>query len=263
MAVLLSVVAMAAAAWTPRAPTSLRTEYNPPGAHAMGCEPAVGIALQWVHAHPAPPNDKRVAQAAYQVQILDDLANETVIWGSGEVAGAAQSTVVASPVLPTGATLYWRVRARLVSAGTGTATTAAPSGPSDWSAPLPFDTAPAPATWSTVSWVGGQNQLRAAFGVAGSVKRARVYAAGLGAFYLYVNGLRASDSVMDPPQTAYARRILYASYDVTRLLTPGRANVVGVQLGNYKWGYNDVRYLRPLPPQGGCGLLLQLRGGWL
>lgn len=229
-------MAPAVMAWTPPAPTSLRTEFNPPNAIAMGCEPAAGITLQWTHSYPPPPNDKAVTQAAYQVQILLDPVdpNGTAVWGTGHVTGRAQSTSVVAPLLPHGATLYWRVRAWLMSSSSGG------SEPSEWSLALAFDTAPAASTWDDVSWVGGHNQLRAAFTVAGPVKRARVYGAGLGAFYLYVNGQRATDSVMDPPQTTYARRILYTSYDVTMLLIPGAANVVGVQLGNYKWGYNDV-----------------------
>merc|ERR1719174_538124 len=45
---------------------------------------------------------------------------------------------------------------------------------------------------------------------------------------------------MDPPQSVYPRRTLYVTYDVTAMLVPGAVNVVGAQLGNYKWGYTDV-----------------------
>ena len=221
----------------------MRTEFNPPGEVAAGCVPADGVALQWVNSQPAPPNDKGVAQLAYEVQLFGSPAAGAVppLWGSGKVSSAAQSLVVASTdafSLPHESTLYWRARVWLASASGGGAS----DGPSGWSAALAFDTAPAPASWANVSWVGGHNQLRAAFavGAASPIKRARVYAAGMGAFYLWVNGQRASDAVMDPPQSVYPQRTLHASYDVTALLRPGASNVVGVQLGNYKWGYDDV-----------------------
>jgi hypothetical protein len=61
----------------------------------------------------------------------------------------------------------------------------------------------------------------------------------LGAFYLYLNGKRVSDNVMDPPQTSYSRRVAYVSYDVTDMMQAG-TNVMGAVLGNVKWGYGDV-----------------------
>jgi len=54
-----------------------------------------------------------------------------------------------------------------------------------------------------------------------------------------VNGKQVGENVMDPPQTVYSKTILYSTFDVTDLLKPGRANHVGVLLGNYKWGYTD------------------------
>lgn len=208
-----------ATAWTPPAPTSLRTEFHPPGSVAFGCEPSQGITVQWAHNHPAPPNHKGVRQTFYHVQILSGNNSNIVLWDTGKVAGAVQSIMLggkaspSTPKIPLGATLFWRVRAWLVSAATGPSTNA-----SAWSVPLAFDTAPSRSTWDNVSWVGGHNQLRANFSVLAPIKRARVYAAGLGAFYLYMNGHRVSDSIMDPPQSVYPRRTLYVTYDVTAML---------------------------------------------
>ena len=235
-------------AWTPPAPVLLRTNFNPPGAVATGCVPSEGIALQWVNAHPAPPNDRNVLQTAFEAQVLaSTTAIGVPLWSSGKVMGAAQSLVVQPPgsrnhrgsstgALPAAATLCWRVRVWLTAA-----TGAHVAQQSVWSKPLAFDTAPASSSWTNVSWVGGFNQLRAAFSVAPAatspVKRARIYAAGMGAFYLWVNGARVADSVMDPPQSVYPSRTLFASFDVATLLRPGVQNVIGAQLGNYKWGY--------------------------
>ena len=228
--------------WTPAAPTKLRTGFYPPDAKAFGCELSEGITLQWAHQHPAPPNDKGVMQTHYHVQILStNESNKAIIWDTGKVAGATQNIVIGgheSPSLlelPSGATLYWRVRAWLESAATPSPTNA-----SAWSVPLAFDTAPLRSSWDNVSWVGGYNQMRANFSLFAPIKRARVYAAGVGAFYLYINGQRASDNIMDPPQSVYPRRTLYMTYDVTTMLVPDAVNIIGAQLGNYKWGYNDV-----------------------
>ena len=228
--------------WTPAPPTALRTQFNPPGVTALGCELSEGIMLQWAHQHPAPPNNKGVMQTYYHVQILSNNGNNmTIIWDTGKVASAQQSIVIGGykstsrPDLPYGATLYWRVRAWLESVATHP-----PTNPSAWSVPLAFDTAPSPSSWDDVSWVGGYNQMRANFSLFAPIKRARVYATGVGAVYVYINGQRVSDNIMDPPQTVYPRRTLYMTYDVTTMLVPNAVNVVGVQLGNYKWGYNDV-----------------------
>jgi len=73
--------------------------------------------------------------------------------------------------------------------------------------------------------------LRKEFAVGGAVKRARLYAAGLGWSEYYLNGRRISDHVLDPAATDYDKRILYVTHDVTDLVQPG-SNVLGAMLGN-------------------------------
>jgi len=71
-----------------------------------------------------------------------------------------------------------------------------------------FETAPAPAVFPGSSvWIGGGGQLRATKGLplpigkrAAGVVEARAYVAGVGAFYLFVNGERVGGNLMDPPQ---------------------------------------------------------------
>ena len=60
--------------------------------------------------------------------------------------------------------------------------------------------------------------------------RAVAYVCGLGYYELYINGIRVGDHVLDPGFTDYTRRVLYVTYDVTKLLPTGR-NSVGVILG--------------------------------
>lgn len=109
--------------------------------------------------------------------------------------------------------------------------------------PLCFDTEPGSPLWTKAGpeWIGGHGQLRGEFSVPSNatVKRARIYATGVGAYYLRVNGVAANDHVMDPPQTVYPKRMLFTSHDVTKHIKAGQ-NVIGVLLGNVKWGYTDL-----------------------
>ena len=56
--------------------------------------------------------------------------------------------------------------------------------------------------------------LRADVTLAATPVRARVFVSGLGAFYIYVNGQRVGDHVMDPPQTVYPSRVSFVTFDV-------------------------------------------------
>jgi alpha-L-rhamnosidase len=73
--------------------------------------------------------------------------------------------------------------------------------------------------------------FRKPFELAKRVKNARAYVAGLGYFELRINGQRVGNDVLNPGWTSYARRVLYSTYDVTKLLHPG-SNAAGIMLGN-------------------------------
>ncbi len=76
--------------------------------------------------------------------------------------------------------------------------------------------------------------LRKEFKVEAKVKRARIYASGLGAYELFINGERVGNAVFTPGWTDYPKRIQYQTYDVTDLLERGK-NAVGAILGNLWW----------------------------
>ncbi len=73
--------------------------------------------------------------------------------------------------------------------------------------------------------------LRREFVVSHHVKKAVAYVCGLGFSYVFVNGLPASNHVMDPALSDYRKADYYVTLDVTKLLHPG-ANAIGVILGN-------------------------------
>jgi alpha-L-rhamnosidase len=73
--------------------------------------------------------------------------------------------------------------------------------------------------------------FRRSFSVHKPIVRATLMISGVGQFEAHINGLNVTTNVLTPGWTAYAKRILYDTYDVTRLLHPGD-NTLGVMLGN-------------------------------
>ena len=72
--------------------------------------------------------------------------------------------------------------------------------------------------------------LRREFDASKKIRRATVYAVGLGFFDLYLNGARVGDHIMDPALTEYNKLILYVTFDVTHQIREG-ANALGVGAG--------------------------------
>ena len=67
--------------------------------------------------------------------------------------------------------------------------------------------------------------------IARPVRRATAYISGLGYAILEIDGVKVGDRELDPGHTDYTRRVLYSTYDVTKLLQRGR-NLIGIRLGN-------------------------------
>ena len=73
--------------------------------------------------------------------------------------------------------------------------------------------------------------FRKEFYASKKIVQARLYISGLGYYEARINGRRVGDFLLDPGWTAYHKRVLYSTYDVTELLFTGR-NCIGVMLGN-------------------------------
>lgn len=69
------------------------------------------------------------------------------------------------------------------------------------------------------------------FQVPKPLKRATLFATGLGWFDCYLNGARVSDDRLNPGWTDYNKRVYYRAYDVTPLLKSGR-NIMGAVLAD-------------------------------
>ena len=90
--------------------------------------------------------------------------------------------------------------------------------------------------------------FRKDFDLKGKVKKATLYISGLGYYEARLNGHRVGDRYLDPGWTNYEKRILYSSFDVTKMLHSGE-NCMGVILGNgwynplplLMWGRRNLR----------------------
>ena len=82
--------------------------------------------------------------------------------------------------------------------------------------------------------------FRKTFIVNKPIKKAELYACGLGHAYYYINGRNITDEVMITPISKYDTRIYYSKFDITGFLTNGK-NAIGCVLGN---GWYFVTYPR-------------------
>lgn len=73
--------------------------------------------------------------------------------------------------------------------------------------------------------------FRKEFNAKRSIEKARIYISGLGYYELSLNGKKIGNNFLDPGVTDYSKRILYSTYDITKILNKG-PNVLGVMLGN-------------------------------
>lgn len=105
------------------------------------------------------------------------------------------------------------------------------------------------ADWNATStWIRGFTAARCTWTLPPTgVVRGRLYVTGVGLFDLYVNGRHAqrggyaasnAPSYFNPGfSTLTSGRLLYQALDVTSYLNPGVENVIGLRLGQGKWGY--------------------------
>lgn len=194
-------------------------------------------------------------QTAYQILVASSLAqlkqNHGDIWDSGQVKSDVSILIpYAGKRLKAATPYFWKVR---IWDQTGKPTAWSPAatwsqGIDDWKAqwiqphpketfaPVdPFDDNPAPL-------------LRKSFTVQKPVKRATLYASGLGYFELHLNGKKVGDHQLDPGWTDFARRVSYSTFDLTKHLVQGK-NALGAMLGNgffnplplKMWGHLNLR----------------------
>ena len=77
--------------------------------------------------------------------------------------------------------------------------------------------------------------FRRSLTVSKEVSSARLYVTALGSYRMFLNGARVSDDVLTPDFTDYHKRVLYQTYDVTKLLKSGN-NQISALLGDGWYG---------------------------
>ena len=93
----------------------------------------------------------------------------------------------------------------------------------------------------TLAWAdpshGAETMLRSEFTPSGKIRSARLYAAAMGTFRLYLNGTQVGADWFAPGDSQYRETMCYLKYDVTDLLREGR-NAIGAELaGGWYTGY--------------------------
>jgi alpha-L-rhamnosidase len=183
-----------------------------------------------------------VSQTAYQIQVRKGFspANSLVLWDTGAVHSRATSDIsYAGPELTPGEAYQWRVRAWDERAQ-----------PSAWSAWARWSQAP---VWHA-AWIAERISpsdtapmplFRKSFRLTGVVRRAMLYATGLGQDEIRINGAPVTQDLLTPGWTNYRKTVAYDAYDVTARLHPGQ-NVLGVLLGNgmYRVLHTPGRYTK-------------------
>ena len=167
-------------------------------------------------------------QEAYEIECQYGDARSAETTGRVETE---QSVLVAWPF----DALASRIQASLRVRVWGTDGTA-----SDWSEPLNLEVGLLnaedwEASFITPDWEEDPNEsgpapyLRRGFTLKSELKSARLYVTALGLYEVCLNGKKIGEDLLSPGWTVYDQHLVYQSYDVTDMLTPGE-NAVGAIL---------------------------------
>ena len=211
--------------------TGLLCEYE---SHPLAVETATP-RLRWI----TKASGKNWKQSAYQILVASDkdrlAKNDADLWDSGKVASDDSIQIeYKGRKLASRQTCFWKVRVW-----------DAQGKPSEWSQPQTWEMGILNENdWANSQWIGIPGEpkanpapyLRKEFETKGKVKRARLYASGLGYADLHLNGKRIGDTERDPGYTNFDKRVLYVTHDVTKNLNEGK-NALGAILGT---GWYDI-----------------------
>nr|WP_294895151.1 family 78 glycoside hydrolase catalytic domain [uncultured Pedobacter sp.] len=197
-------------------------------------------------------------QLAYQILVATskELLNsgKADIWDSGRKKSSQSSNIRLNGKTLMSNTDYWMKLTSWNENGKSAVKIVAFStaylNPSDWKANWIGAESEYPFTWEKASieqrrafnpdsLVANRSQLlRKEISIRKVIKRARVFASGLGLYELSINGQKIGDHVLSPAQTRYSDRVLYEVFDVKDKLREG-TNAIGLQVGN--GFYNPIK----------------------
>jgi alpha-L-rhamnosidase len=179
-------------------------------------------------------------QAAYRIIVAstesDLKADNGDLWDSGKVGSTDSFNIVyQGKPLTSNEQCFWKVQ-----------TWDTDGHPSSWSQAGKWEMGLlSQEDWANSQWIGNGQAgpapyLRGEFEIKGQVKRARLFASGLGYAELHLNGkLVAPETERDPAYTNFDKRVLYVAHDVTRKLKPGK-NCLGAILGTGWYDVHDI-----------------------
>lgn len=171
-------------------------------------------------------------QVAYRLEVALEPSFAATVYDSGRTTSDQTAQVPLPLDLDPCTRYYWRVT--VWSRGEATPATS----PVTW-----FETARYALPW-TGRFITSRfdlPQLRRRFTLHAPVRRARLYACGVGLYKMFLNGAPVSAEELAPGFCAYDCWLPYQTYDVTAQLRPGE-NILGAWLGN---GYYKGRVSWP------------------
>ncbi|MDT4938535.1 MAG: alpha-L-rhamnosidase [Pseudonocardiales bacterium] len=228
-------------------PAGLQTNErtNPVGIDGGGATTSVGATLRFGWQVPTLPNERDLAQTAYQIQVSTSPTFATVLWDSGQVAVPNSVAVpYGGSALASSTRYFWHVKSK-VSDGNW----------SGWSAETAFFETGllTPADWSKSSFIGTFGYARTSFTQGAAPTWARLYVAARANndmpsessamnYVATINGHQPGDAITDPvnrtlrvgdeftgsPYSDTRVRVYYKTYDVTKLVQAG-TNVLGFE----------------------------------
>jgi hypothetical protein len=174
------------------------------------------------------PSQSNLSQSAYRIVVT----SADTVWDSGRVV--SRNTIhipYAGRALASGQQYAWKVQV-WDQAGKASA----------WSQAATFRMGLLhPEDWKA-RWIAGppgdagMPVFRRSIHLDKKIRQAITYIAGLGQYELVINQKKVGSAVLIPGWTNYNKTVLYNTYDVTNVLTPGD-NIINVMLGN---GFFDV-----------------------
>ena len=217
-------------------PVDLRCEYLPSPLGVDAAQPRLSWRLASTVA-----DARNQRQSAYQILVASDAARLAAdrgdLWESGKIKSSEQLHVeYQGRPLVSAERGHWKVRAWDAD---GLPTPFSQTSwwemgllvPADWAGHWIDDGQPVPERDADFYRDDPAPLLRKTFDVRAGVRRARLYAAGLGYYELRFNGEKVSNHLLDPAWTSYAKRVPYTTHDVTTLLRRG-PNALAAMLGN-------------------------------
>ncbi|GAB3927614.1 glycoside hydrolase family 78 protein [Larkinella terrae] len=208
-------------AWAQLSVTNLRTENQ---------TSPVGLDVEKPRFSWALTSDKReVKQTAYEIQVKE---GKNSVWNSSKIlAETSVHVLYAGKSLQSGKRYSWQVRV-----WDNQGNQSAWSAPANWQMGLLN-----PAQEFSAQWIssglkadtayGIVPQFRKQFSTTKKIESATAFITAKGVYEAYINGKRVGDAYLTPGWTAYNKRLLYQTFDVTKHLQSGK-NAVGVRVGN-------------------------------